>query len=82
MLALLVTTFGTTLIDERTGEKVAKAFLFCWGGRIYLIGYEGKDQVRPVFLPQERISFWKRKIGFATHPPPDFPAEFQAGERR
>jgi hypothetical protein len=35
----------------------------------------GDDQVIPMFLPQEKMSFWKRKIGFTTHPPPDFPSE-------
>ena len=79
LLSSLVATFGTRIVDERTGKPVARAFIFCWGGRIYIIGYDGTDQVMPVFLPQERISFWKRKIGFTTHPPPDFPKEYRPG---
>lgn len=75
IFTLLVKLFGTTLVDHRTGEKVAKAFMICWRGRIYLFGLQGKDQVIPMFLPQERLSFWKREIGFTTHPPPDFPRE-------
>jgi hypothetical protein len=63
------------LIDERTGEPVAKAVMFCWRGKIYLLGLQGKDQVIPVFLPQKRMTFWKRGIGFSTHAPPDFPRE-------
>ena len=60
---------------KRTGAKVARAVMVCWRGRVYLFGYDGKDQVIPVFLPQKHMTFWKREIGFATHPPPDFPRE-------
>jgi hypothetical protein len=67
--------FGSDIIDQRTGEKVARAILVCWRGRVYLLGYEGRDQVMPVFLPQQRMTHWKRELGFATHPPPDFPRE-------
>jgi len=76
---LLVRIFGTTLTDYRTGEKIAKAVVICWRGQIYILGLQGKDQVIPLFLPQERISFWKRKIGFTVHPAPDFPSEPPTG---
>lgn len=76
----VVRLFGTTLLDERTQEPVAKAMMFCWRGKIYLLGYEGRDQVMPIFLPQERLTFWKRKIGFTTHPPPDFPGKSESTE--
>jgi hypothetical protein len=75
ILKAFVSLFGSDLVDFRTGEKVARAFVICWGGHIYLIGLEGKTQVIPLFLPQERLCFWKRRIGFTTHPPPDFPSE-------
>jgi hypothetical protein len=77
---LMVRLFGATLVDERTHEPVAKAMMFCWRGKIYLLGYEGKDQVLPIFLPQKRLTFWKREIGFTTHPPPDFPGKSQSGD--
>jgi hypothetical protein len=70
-----VALFGTNLVDYRTGEWIAKAVVFPWRGNIYFLGYHGKDQVIPLFLPQDRIQFWKRKIGFTVHPPPDFPRE-------
>ena len=73
VLRVLVTVFGNNLTDQRTGRKVARALMFCWRGRIYLLGLEGDDQVIPVFLSQKRMTFWKRRIGFATHPAPDFP---------
>lgn len=70
----LVYVFGSDLKDSRTGEKIARSLMFCWRGHIYLIGLHGK-QVIPQFLPQEKPQFWKRKIGFICHSPPDFPHE-------
>jgi hypothetical protein len=72
----LVKFLGTKLIDERTGEEVAHAIVFCWRGRIYLIGYRGRDHVMPIFLPQEKMNYNLHTIGFTTHPAPDFPHEF------
>jgi hypothetical protein len=82
VLHFLVVLFGNNLIDERTGQKVGRALLLCWRGRIHVLGLEGKDQVIPTFLPQKRMAFWDRQIGFTTHPPPDFPheAEMPAAE--
>jgi hypothetical protein len=54
---------------------VARALIVPWRGRIYLLGLQGDDQVRPVFLPQAEMPFWKRAIGFTTHAAPDFPRE-------
>jgi hypothetical protein len=75
VLHFLVLLFGNDLTDERTGRKVGRALLFCWRGRIHVVGLEGGDQVIPEFLPQERMVFWDRQIGFTTHPPVDFPRE-------
>jgi hypothetical protein len=75
ILDLGVAIFGSNLIDYRTGRKIARAMVVPWGGKIYLLGLRGDDQVIPMFLPQEKMTFWKRKIGFTTHPPPDFPSE-------
>ena len=71
----LVDVCGSNLRDYQTGETIARAFVLSWGGRIHLLGLRGNDQVLPVFLPQERMSFWKRSIGFTVHPRPDFPRE-------
>lgn len=64
---------GTTIIDQRTGSPVGKAFAFAWRGKIHIIGLE--TAVRPFFLPQERMTYWQQELGFATHPPPDYPNE-------
>jgi len=63
--------FGTTITDAQTGAKLGRAFLFPWRGKIKVIGLD--VPVRPVFLPQERLTYWKQDLGFTTHPPPDFP---------
>jgi hypothetical protein len=75
VLMAFVSVVGSDLVDYRTGAKVARALIVCWGGRIYLIGLQGKDQVIPTFLPQPTMSHWKRAIGFTVHPSPDFPSE-------
>ena len=67
----LVRTFGTTLIDQRTGERLGRALIIGWRGKIYVIGLE--RALRPFFLPQQRLTYWKQELGLATHPPPDFP---------
>lgn len=69
----LARRLGTTLRDAETGERIGKAFLIPWRGRILCIGLE--TPVRPVFLPQKRLTYWKQDLGFTRHPPPDFPRE-------
>jgi hypothetical protein len=75
ILGFLVTVVGSNLRDYRTGETIARAIVVGWGGKIHLLGLRGRDQVIPVFLPQHKMSFWKRSIGFTVHPRPDFPRE-------
>jgi len=62
---------GTTIVDAETGERLGRAFLFPWRGTIKVIGLD--VPVRPVFLPQTRLTYWKQEIGFTVHPAPDFP---------
>jgi hypothetical protein len=62
---------GTTIVDVETGERLGRAFLFPWRGTIKVIGLD--VPVRPVFLPQTRLTYWKQEIGFTVHPAPDFP---------
>lgn len=61
---------GTTIVDARTGARLGRAFLFPWRGTIKVIGLE--TPVVPVFLPQDRLTYWKQDLGFTTHPDPDF----------
>lgn len=75
LAGVLARALGSEIVDYQTGRPIARAFMICFGGRVYLFGLKGSDQVIPVFLPQPRMSFWKRTIGFTVHPPPDFPSE-------
>ena len=68
----LARRLGTKIIDQRTGESLGRAFVFAWRGRIHVIGLH--VAVRPTFLPQQRVTYWKQELGFTTHPPPDFPS--------
>jgi hypothetical protein len=71
VLVAILRTLGTTIVDAETGMRLGRAFLFPWRGTIKVIGLE--VPVRPVFLPQTRLTYWKQDIGFTTHPAPDFP---------
>ena len=62
---------GTTITDAETGAVLGRAFLLPWKGQVKVIGLH--TPVRPVFLPQSRVTYWKQDLGFTVHPPPDFP---------
>jgi hypothetical protein len=65
--------FGSPITDCRTGERLGKAFLVSWRGKVFLLGYRG-EPVQPVFQAQKRTNYWKMELGFTTHPEPDFPS--------
>ena len=67
----LLRACGTTIIDAQTGANLGRAFLFTWRGHIKVIGLD--TPVRPIFLPQTRLTYWKQELGFTAQPPPDFP---------
>ena len=68
----LVHRFGTSLRDAETGEVLGRVLILPWDGRIHVIGLEDVT-VRPTFLPQQRLTYWKQDLGFTRLPPPDFP---------
>jgi hypothetical protein len=67
----LVRRFGTLLIDQQTGKPLGRVLLLPWKGKVHVIGLI--PAVRPVFVPQKRLTYWKQELGFTAHPPPDFP---------
>ena len=69
----LARSVGAKITDAETGKVLGRAFLFPWRGKIAVIGLEA--EVKPVFLPQKRLTFWKQDIGFTVLQPPDFPHE-------
>ena len=64
---------GSPVRDVYTGELLGQALLVSFRGRVHVIGLEAA--VRPVFVPQNRLTYWKQELGFTAHPPPDFPHE-------
>lgn len=64
---------GSRVVDARTGRVLGRALLVPFGGKIHVIGL--KTAVVPMFIPQERLTYWKQELGFTAHPPPDFPHE-------
>jgi hypothetical protein len=71
-------TLGTEFRDIATGQHLGRGFVFPWRGKIHLVGLD--SVVRPVFLPQKRVTYWKQEIGFSKHPTPDFPSLHRGGE--
>ena len=69
----LARSVGSKITDAETGKVLGRAFLFPWRGKIAVIGLEA--EVKPVFLPKKRLTFWKQDIGFNVLQPPDFPHE-------
>jgi hypothetical protein len=65
--------FGTRITDFQTGRPLGKALIIPWRGKIHVIGLE--EDVRPIFQPQKRLTYWKQEIVFTTHLPVDFPKE-------
>ena len=77
--ALVVHTarlLGSPVRDQRTGRVLGRAMILSFRGKVHLIGLDAV--VRPVFLPQPRLTYWKQELGFTTHPDPDFPHEPRA----
>ncbi len=66
-------TIGTKIVDPQSGESLGRALVIPWRGKIHVIGLE--RPLRPFFVPQQRLTYWKQELGFTTHPPPDFPNE-------
>ena len=72
---IVLRALGSTLVDAQSGEVIGRALLIPWRGRVLVLGLSGSHAVRPVFLPQTRLTYWKQELGFTVHPPPDFPRE-------
>lgn len=74
----IVHRIGMKIRDAESGRLLGRVLLIPWSGKIHIIGLE--QNVRPVFLPQTRLTYWKQELGFAVHPPPDFSRRI-VGER-
>ena len=79
MVLKIAQTIGTPIKDSQSGCSLGRALIIPWQGQIHVIGL--KTDVRPMFQPQKRLTYWKQEIVFTQHPPPDFPRQTKAGEK-
>ncbi|MBP7948153.1 MAG: hypothetical protein KA004_00765 [Verrucomicrobiales bacterium] len=71
LLQVTARILGSKIRDVHTGAVLGRAFLIPWRGRIHLLGFSGIP-VYPVFLTQERVTYFRQSLGFTAHPEPDF----------
>ena len=71
LVLFIANNFGASIYDQRTGQKLGRALIIPWRGKIHIVGLNAL--VVPTFLQQKRLTYWKQELGFTTHPPPDFP---------
>jgi hypothetical protein len=64
--------FGNKLRDSN-GKVLCKAFVFMWRGHIRIIGQPNNVHLKPVAVPQARLTYWHQIIGWEHALPPDFP---------
>ena len=76
----LARIFGSRITDFQTGQPLDKALIIPWRGKIRVIGL--KKNVRPMFQPQKRLTYWKQDIVFTVHPSPDFENVEKTSARR
>ena len=69
----LARILGAKIVDPETGRAIGRALILPWRGRVYIIGLD--KPVQPIFLPQERLIFWRQSMGFSLRNPPDFSRE-------
>jgi hypothetical protein len=67
----VVRALGTTFVDPKTGHRIGKALVISWRGKVHVIGLDWP--AKPIFLPQQRLTYWKQELAFTIYPRPDFP---------
>ena len=72
----LVNLFASDIRDVDTGERIGRALLIPWRGRVLILGagVAGYALV-PKFCSQRRLTYWKAELGFTRHSAPDYPHE-------
>ena len=73
LILKIVHWLGSEIRDANTGERLGRALLIPWRGRIIVLG-TGLTLV-PQFYSQPRLTYWKCELGFVRHPEPGFPNE-------
>jgi len=73
LVLALARAMGSTLRDAETGEALGRAMVLTWRGRVWVLGLE--RPVRAVFLPKNRLNYWRHELGFVAAKEPDYPRE-------
>jgi hypothetical protein len=71
-----INLFASDIRDVDTGERIGRALLIPWRGRIFILGngVAGLALV-PKFRSQDRLTYWNVELGFTRHSAPDYPHE-------
>lgn len=67
LLRKLAKIFGSRIDDVHSGERLGNAFIIVWGGCIWVIGYTGNKPLLPTWLSENRVSYWRYRLGFTIH---------------
>jgi N-acetylglucosaminyldiphosphoundecaprenol N-acetyl-beta-D-mannosaminyltransferase len=68
----VIDLFSSDILDCMTGEKLGRGLVIGWGQSPLVLGHPGLPPLIPKFLPQRRLTYWKQRVGFTTHPAPDY----------
>ena len=68
----MVDLFASEITDCISGKKLGRGLVIGWRGAPRVIGHPGLPPLIPRFLRQKRLTYWKQKIGFTTHPAPNY----------
>jgi hypothetical protein len=74
---LAVKIVGFKITEATSGEDLGKYIIIPWRGKLHFIGLDASHAkpFYPVFVPQQRVTYWKQTLAFRTHPIPDYPNE-------
>ena len=64
-------TFGTRLLDYRTGEPIGRVLILPRKGKLAIFGLE--KAIYAEFVPQTRVTYAKQELAFHIVPEPNYP---------
>ncbi len=68
-------------LKDYQGRTLDRAFVFPWRGRILLLGLSPQSHLRPVGVPQKRLTYWVQALCWEQAEAPDFPRNGRQPER-
>lgn len=70
--AWFIQHFGAPIRDHRNQELLGRALVCTFRGKVFLIGFTGETPVKPVFLADPSVRYWRQTIRFEAAEVPDF----------